>query len=168
MCGNQYVRLFCETIDQFIYHAGFSAGGYIWTGHNALVSGSFSLFLFGLGEGQNIERFLQLVVSLWCFYYFHSKVCLQITFGGYSYRVKISKLIWKGLSLQTIIRHLCASRKYSSVLCLSIKGDGSRVFAPLGLAMWRVSWNGLISLLLLYYYYLPSKKNLNFTQKIDN
>ena len=39
-------------------------------------------FFFGFGDGQDIEEFLNIGVSLGCFHYFHTKVCSQMTPGG--------------------------------------------------------------------------------------
>ena len=48
---------------------------------------------FGLGDGQDTERFSNIVVSLGCFHYFYSKVCSQMTSGGDLCHVGMSKSI---------------------------------------------------------------------------
>ena len=48
---------------------------------------------FGLGDGQDTERFSNIGVPLGCFYYFYTKVCSQMTFGGDLCHVETSKLI---------------------------------------------------------------------------
>ena len=79
--------------------------------------------------------FSNIKVSLWCIYYFHTRVCLQMASGGDLCHVETGKLIceadrWtrpcamrflpEGRSEQTVILHLCGSAKYTSVLCFSI------------------------------------------------
>ena len=75
-------------MDWFIHGEVFN-GGYFRTDCDALVCGSFlmslsssMLKLFGIGDGQDIERFPNIEVSLGCLNYFHTKVCLQVTSGG--------------------------------------------------------------------------------------
>ena len=83
---SQSINLLCEAVDRFIFGAIFHARGYFQTdpndlvGLSFLVSLSFSMLnLFELRDGQNIERFSQIGVSLECLYLFHTKICLQIT-----------------------------------------------------------------------------------------
>ena len=96
-----------------------------------------------LGDGQNIYMFWNIKVSLWCIYYFHTRVCLQMTSGGDLGHIGTGKLIceadrWtrscvmrflpEGRSEQTVILHLCGSAKHTSVLCFSIRrGDAHSV-----------------------------------------
>ena len=48
---------------------------------------------FGLRDGQDIEGFSNIGVSLGCFHYFHTTVRSQITFGEDLCHVGTSKLI---------------------------------------------------------------------------
>ena len=92
-----------------------------------------------------MERFSNIGVSLGCLYYFRTKVCSQMTFGGDLCHVENSKLFcetnrWTSScmmrflpevrSKQTMILHLCGSEKYNTVLCFSIRGSDARVPAP--------------------------------------
>ena len=130
-----YIGLLCEAMGRFIYGAAFNAGGYFQTNRHALAFGNFSLSL----SSSSIE------VSLGCLYYFHTKVCSEITSGGNLCHAGTSKLIcetnrWsgscvvrflpEGSSEQTMILHLSESGKYTRVLCFSIRGGHARVPAP--------------------------------------
>ena len=81
--------------------------------------------------------FSNIKVSLWCIYYFHARVALQMASGGDLCHIGTGKLIceadrwtrscamWflpEGPSEQTVILHLCGRAKYTSVLCFSIRG----------------------------------------------
>ena len=48
---------------------------------------------FGLGAGEDAERFSNIRVSLGCSHYSYTKVCSQITSGGDLCHVGMSKLI---------------------------------------------------------------------------
>ena len=80
-----------------------------------------------------------------CLYYFHTKVCSQMTSSGDFYHLGPGKLICEtnrctgpsvmrflpeGYSEHTMILHLCGSGKYISVLCFSIRGGDASVPAP--------------------------------------
>ena len=80
-----------------------------------------------------------------CLYYFHTKVCLQLTSGEDLCHGGTSKLIcganrWtgscvmrflpEGCSKQTMTLHLCGSGEYTTVLSFSIRGGDARVSAP--------------------------------------
>ena len=130
----------------------FNAGGYFQTELQALVCGSFlvslpslMLNLFWTLGWSRYRGFSKIGVPLGCLYYFHTKVCSQMTSGGDLYHVGPSKLIcetnwWtgpcvmqflrEGYSEQTMILNLCRSGKYTSVLCFSIRGGDTRVPAP--------------------------------------
>ena len=93
-----------------------------------------------------MQRFSNIGVFLECFYYFHTKVCLQMTSGVDLCHIGTSKLIcegdlWtgscvmqflpEGRSEQTVVLHLCGSTKYTTFFRFSIReGDV------------KVSWNG--------------------------
>ena len=47
---------------------------------------------FGLGAGEDAERFSNIRVSLGCSHYFYTKVCSQMTSGGDFRQVGTSKL----------------------------------------------------------------------------
>ena len=69
-------------------------------------------------------------MSLGCFYYFHTILCSQMTSGG----DLCQTALWnKSMNCflccywgHVMNRHLCGSRKYNAVLCLSIRGDDAR------------------------------------------
>ena len=141
-----------------LYMVGF-IWGYFRKDRNALVFGSFQLSLsfsmlnlFDLWDGQNIEKFSRIGVSL---------VFSQITFGLRLVHVETMKLICKGnqltgfcvilffqksLSKQTIILNACGSGKYTSVLYFSIRRGGVRVFA----SSWTQGVQGFLGRSLMY------------------
>ena len=84
-----------EAVNWFIHGAVFNHGGYFRTDHHALVSGTYlvSLLVSYLVSCQNIERFSNTGMSLGCLYYFHTKLCLQMIFGGDLYHVGTGKRI---------------------------------------------------------------------------
>ena len=86
-----------EAVDWFIHGAVFNHGGYFRTDHHALVSGTYlvSLLVSYLVSCQNIERFSNTGMSLGCLYYFHTKLCLQMIFGGDLCHVGTGKRICK-------------------------------------------------------------------------
>ena len=84
-------------------------------------------------------------MSLGCLYYFHTKVCLQVTSVGDLNHVGTSKLIfeanrWTGFcvmsflpkdcSEQIMILHLCKSGECTTVLCFTIRGGDVKVSPP--------------------------------------
>ena len=78
----------------------FHAGGYFRTDRQALLCGYFLVSLsssiqicFGLGDGQDTEGFLNIVMSLGCCHYFYTKVCSRRTSGGDLRHARTSKLI---------------------------------------------------------------------------
>ena len=106
-----------------------------------------NLALGWLWDGQNIERFSNIGVSLACLYCFHTNVCSQITSGGGLCYVGTSKLIceanrWTGscvmrflpkrCSEQTVILDLCGSGKYTTALRFRIRGGDETVSDVLG------------------------------------
>ena len=130
----------------FILGSIFNAGGYFRTDRYTLVCVSFSASLsssiLNLIWPWECSRFPNIGLSLWCLYYFHTRVCSQMTSGGDFCNIGISKLIceanrWtdscvirflpEGRSKETNILPLYGSAKYTTILCFSIRGSDSRV-----------------------------------------
>ena len=88
-------------MSQFIEVADFNAGEYFWVDRYALVCGSISVSLsssmlvliWHWEWSEYRERIPNIGVSLGCLYYFHAKVCSQITFDGASCHIGARKLI---------------------------------------------------------------------------
>ena len=85
---------------RFVHGAVFNAGGYFQTELHALVCRSFLMLrsslminLFWTWEWSQYRGFLKIGVSLGCLYFFHTKVCSQMTSGEDFYHVGSSKLI---------------------------------------------------------------------------
>ena len=91
-------RFLYRAMDRFVHGPVFNAGGYFRTEPQALVCGSFSVWLsslmlnlFSTWGWSRYGGFSKIGVPLGCFYYFHTKVCSQMTWD--LYHVGPSKLI---------------------------------------------------------------------------
>ena len=85
---------------RFLYGAPFNAWGYFQTDSQTLVFGSFSVLLsssmlnlFWTWDWSGYGRVFKIEVSSECFYYFRTKICSQMTFGGNLCHVRIIKFI---------------------------------------------------------------------------
>ena len=151
-----------KAMGRVVHGAVFNTGGYVCTDlQEALVCGSsllsiFSMLnFFGLGDGQDIEGFLNIGVSLRCFYYFQTKeilvgTCVVMWEPVNWFAKQIDGLVPAGCDFyQKVVPKrlwylICVGVENILQSCVLAKEEVMPGSLPnLALGAWRVSWSAL-------------------------